>query len=122
MRFEEHSLQVACVTWFRYTYPTLAELLVAIPNGSKLSGSQLERAKQWLRFRKEGAVAGAPDLVLFVASEGFHGLMMEFKSKSGRQTPHQKKFQMAAEKSGYKYVIINSFEGFVSSILNYLNH
>ena len=43
-------------------------MLFAIPNGAKLAGTYLQRAKAWKRLEAEGAVKGAADLLLSVPS------------------------------------------------------
>ena len=33
MKSKEANLQVGCITWFRYQFPKLSKLLIAVPNG-----------------------------------------------------------------------------------------
>ena len=73
----EHREQVQFVAWFRLTYPDLARLLYAIPNGvatSKANGA---------RLKAEGVTAGIPDLCLAVPRNGHHGLYIEMKRSDG---------------------------------------
>lgn len=114
-RNEEHRIQCNCVKWFRLKYRKYAELLYAVPNGSKrdaITGKAL---------KDEGVLAGVSDLNLDVPNRFYHGLRIEMKTKSGRQQPSQKQFQINVEKMGYKYVICRSFDDFMSETSRYMN-
>jgi hypothetical protein len=58
-KHDESALQTACVRWFRFSYPKLALLLFSIPNGAKLHGDAVARAKQWQRLVGPGTAKGA---------------------------------------------------------------
>ncbi len=116
----ESATQIGCVLWFRMTYRPIADLLISIPNGSRLAGTQGQRAAQWARLKREGAKSGAPDLVLFVPSIHHHGLMVEMKTKTGRQTENQSSFQESATAQGYAYCVCRSLEDFQRVVRNYL--
>ena len=115
-RHEEHNLQVACVNWFRYQYRTLEKRLVAVGNGGKrdaITGAML---------KTEGVLAGVADLILFVPNIHYHGLMIEMKTKTGRQSEAQKEWQQEIEKYDlYKYVVVRSLEEFMNIINDYLD-
>ena len=123
MRNAEHQLQVQCVKYFRLAYPRLKMLLFAVPNGSFLAGTQLQRIKQWNRLKSEGAVKGVSDLILLVAKKGHNGLCIEMKTtaKSSRQSKEQKAFESAVTEQNYKYSIIRSFDEFKQLIDSYIN-
>lgn len=112
----EHHLQVGCVKWFRLQYPKLKSLLLSIPNGAKLSNG----AKAWKRLEAEGAVAGAPDLLLLVPSGDYGFLCIEMKTKKGRQSDSQKAFEVEIVKNGGAYCIIRSLDQFQSIVKSYL--
>jgi hypothetical protein len=120
MKHDEHNLQVACVRWFRTQHPKKARLLFAIPNGAKLSGSPLQRAKAWKRLEAEGAQAGVADLFLSIARGNLHGLYIETKTPSGRQSPAQKEFEAAVIEEGFGYAMPRSIENFMQIIASYL--
>lgn len=112
---EEHRIQCNCVKWFRLKYRKYAELLYAVPNGSKrdaITGKAL---------KDEGVLAGVSDLNLDVPNRFYHGLRIEMKTKSGRQQPSQKQFQLNVESMGYKYVICRSFDDFMREVIRYMN-
>ena len=126
MNQEEHNLQCACVKWFAYQHPELQGLLFAIPNGGARSKATAGKLKA------EGVVAGVADLILlvpgFIISElkdGYlakecHALCIEMKTKTGRQSPEQKAWQLKVEQYGYKYAVCRSLDDFINTIENYL--
>ncbi|MEL6140404.1 MAG: VRR-NUC domain-containing protein [Bacteroidota bacterium] len=114
----EHHLQSACVRWFRLQYPKLANLLISIPNGVKLSNGK----KAWGKLKAEGAVAGASDLLLLRSNGKYGYLAIEMKTEKGRQSKSQKVFEQAVNGHGNGlYVIARSYEEFRVHITEYLN-
>lgn len=118
----EHDLQVSCVRWFRYQYPQHRLMLFAIPNGAKLAGTCLQRAKAWKRLEAEGAVKGAADLLLSVPSGDLAGLFIEMKTPKGQQSPHQREFERAAIESGYGYAMPRSTDEFMKVVKSYFKN
>ena len=112
---EEHRLQVACVRWFRYQYPSIAHALFAVPNGGRrdvTTGSKL---------KAEGALAGVSDLILLKSNAEFGALLIEMKTPKGKQSEMQKQWQLDITRNGeYKYVVCRSFEEFQTAVNNYL--
>lgn len=71
----ESEEQKAVFEWaaaFERVYPELF-LLAAIPNGG------YRNPREAARLRAEGVKAGVPDMILFVARGGYHGLAIEMK-------------------------------------------
>lgn len=110
----EDDLQMQCVRWFRLQFPQLARLLHHSPNGGRRD------AREGARFKQMGTQAGFPDLILLVAANGYHALMLELKTRTGRQQDTQKEYQQLVEEQGYKYVVIRSFDQFRETIKDYL--
>lgn len=119
-RHDESTLQTACVRWFRYSYPKFRLLLFSIPNGAKLHGDAVARAKQWQRLVGEGAVAGAADLFLAIPSGDYSGLFIEMKTKKGKQSATQKAFEADVVENGFGYAVPRTFEQFERIVTNYL--
>ena len=130
MNQEEHNLQCACVKWFAYQHPELQGLLFAVPNGSYRNKATAGKLKA------EGVVAGVADLILLVPKvktivyacvgmplieEATHGLCIEMKTKTGRQSSEQGLWQLKVEKYGYKYVVCRSLDDFIATVERYLN-
>lgn len=110
----EDDLQMQCVQWFRLQFPKLARLLHHSPNGGRRD------AREGARFKQMGTQAGFPDLILLVAAKGYHALMLELKTRTGRQQDSQKDYQKRVEEQGYRYVVIRSFDQFRETIKDYL--
>lgn len=119
---KESILQTQCVAWFRWQYPQFRKLLIAIPNGARLHGDAKQRAMQWARLEKEGAVKGAADLFFAVPSGDYAGLFIEMKTPAGRQSPDQKEFEKAVLDAGFGYAMPRTFEQFQYTIKTYLAH
>ena len=111
----EHYLQSRCVRWFDFQYPGLSNLLFAIPNGGKRSKAVAGKLKA------EGVRKGVADLFLSVPVMGVHGLYLEAKFKTGKQSPEQQQFQSDVERMGYQYSEFRSEEEFMQIIKTYLN-
>ena len=110
----EDDLQMQCVSWFRLQYPQLARLLHHSPNGGRRD------AREGARFKQMGTQAGFPDLILLVAAQGYHALLLELKTRTGRQQDSQKEYQQLAEAQGYRYVVIRSLEAFMDEVNTYM--
>ena len=121
MKHREHDLQTACVRLFRMKWPKYAGLLFAIPNGAKLAGTPLQRAKAWKRLEAEGARPGVADLFLAVPSGDLSGLFIEMKTETGRQSAEQREFEADAVGVGYGYAVPRSVEEFAQIVESYLN-
>ena len=110
----ESKLQIACVKWFRYSFPLYKMLLCSVPNGLHTTPLQGAIAKA------EGVVAGVADLMLLVPTKQFHALFIEMKTQQGRQSQSQKEWQEAVQQQGYKYAICRSVEDFIKEINEYI--
>ena len=127
MNHEESRLQQQCVAWFRAQYPQYAMLLIhPINEGS--GHSRTDRMRQGIH-KAEGAVAGVPDLILFLPSlfsKGIisglpcHGLGIEMKTVKGRQSQSQKDFQKIFEASLHRYEVVRSLDEFRNIISDYI--
>jgi hypothetical protein len=111
---EEHDIQVACVRWFRLSYPHLAKNLFAIPNGGWRNEAVAAKLKA------EGVTAGVFDLELLVARNDCNALFLEAKTKVGRLSDKQKEWAEAVKNHGYKCVVFRSLDEFIHIIENYL--
>lgn len=114
MSTAEHHLQTQCVAWFRYQHALVASLLLAIPNGGKRSKATAGKLKA------EGVLVGVADLFLALPRQGAHGLWIEMKTSTGRQSPEQRAFQQRVTAEGYAYVVSRSLEDFQTTLNAYL--
>lgn len=111
----EDDLQMQCVRWFRLQFPQLARLLHHSPNGGRRD------SREGARFKQMGTQPGFPDLILLVPSKGYHALMLELKTRTGRQQESQKEYQRLIEAQGYRYLIVRSLEQFQLEVNTYLS-
>ena len=113
-RHIESQIQQNCFKWFRLQFPDLAMLMFAVPNGG--SRRRIEAAI----MKAEGVTAGVADVLFLYPNKEYHGLCIEFKTKTGRQQPSQRDFQKAVEAQGYKYEVCRSIEQFIELVKNYI--
>lgn len=112
---EEHRIQCACVKWFRYQHPECRHNLFAVPNGGrrdKTTGAKM---------KAEGVLAGVADLILLKSNANHGALLIEMKTRIGRQAETQKEWQLLIERDGYKYVVCRSLDDFIREVDAYLS-
>jgi hypothetical protein len=110
----ERQIQIRCVSWFRARYPEASKVFFSVPNGGARNAWTAKN------LRDEGALSGAPDLVLLVPRHGYASLCIEMKKAGGRQSDSQKAFQEAAKAFKNRYVVCYSFEEFQAVVEAYL--
>lgn len=110
----EHAEQVALVQWFRLQFPQYREHLFAIPNGGARHPAVAGKLKA------EGVLPGVSDLFLMVARPGAAGLWIEMKTRDGRLTEPQRRFQERAQAEGFCAVTCYGFEQARAAIVEYL--
>lgn len=115
MRKKESELQIACINWFRFTYPQFKMLLFAIPNGGH------RNIITAMRMKREGVVSGVPDLFLSIPRNDFHGFYIELKSGNNKLTSNQESFIHDVSKHNYKCEVITSVNQFIREITYYIN-
>lgn len=125
MKHKESDLQIRCIKWFRYQYPAYARLMEHPKNegnGNRRQGS-ISKA--------EGVQAGVADLILHVPVENyrfdgfrmgpFTSLAVEMKTPKGSQSKEQKEWQRFFEAAGGMYIVIRSYDDFVSEVTKYID-
>ena len=110
----ERQIQIQCVSWFRARYPEASKVFFSVPNGGARNAWTAKNLKD------EGALSGAPDLVLLVPSHGYASLCIEMKKPGGKWSDKQQAFCEAAKAFKNKYVVCYSFEEFKAVIEDYL--
>lgn len=105
----ESHIQQQIVTWFRMQYPEY--VIAAIPNGG------FRNAIEASIMKKEGVLAGFSDLVVIVDKKI---LFIEIKTKTGRQSEYQKKFQYKVETLGFDYMICRSLNEFAQAFSRWI--
>jgi hypothetical protein len=115
MRKKESQLQQSCVEWFRFSFPQFKQLLFAIPNGGK------RNIITAMTMKREGVVAGVPDLFLSIPRNEFHGFYIEMKHGKNTLTEQQELFFNSAKKNNYKCEVITSLDQFIREVTYYIN-
>lgn len=113
---EEHRIQVACVRWFHAQYPKLSRRLFAVPNGGRrdsVTGAKL---------KAEGVLAGVADLILLKSNSSYGALLIEMKTKQGRQSTTQITWEKdLTREDEYRYVVCRSLTEFAQEVRDYLD-
>ena len=102
---KESQIQRQMVAWFRLQYSKF--IIAAVPNGgfrNKLEASIM---------KAEGVLAGFSDLII-IAKRNI--LFVEVKTKDGKQSDLQIKFQSDVERLGFQYSICRSLEDFIMTV------
>lgn len=115
MRHIESDIQKTCVKWFTLQFPDLRPVFFAVGNGG--ARNRIEAAI----MKGEGVTAGVADMLLLHPNAQYHGLCIEFKTPTGRQSESQKTFERNVERHGYRYEIIRSLDEFVKLVKDYLS-
>lgn len=108
-RHIESQIQRQMVQWFRLQYPRY--IIAAIPNGGQRNALEAKIMKS------EGVLAGFSDLII-IANKNV--LFVEVKTKTGRQSELQKKFQSDVEYLGFQYSVCRSLQDFQMRIEKWL--
>lgn len=115
----EHHEQSALFEWRDLVlgqYPELAPLH-SIPNGGyRPKGTAV-------KMKKEGTLAGVPDICLPYAEGGYHGLYIEMKRVGGSMAdvdPDQAKVIATLRRNGYAVMVCFGFEEARETLINYV--
>lgn len=98
----------------RDIWPEL-ELLHAVPNGGKRDPVEAKHLKE------QGLKPGVPDLDLPVARGRYHGLRIEMKTETGRETPEQIWWREKLTEQGYFATVCHGWISAVRTIEWYMN-
>lgn len=119
---EEDDMQKACVRWFNMRYKTRGkDFLLRLhhsPNEGKLPGG----AKDGALRKAMGMQPGYPDLELAVGNRYYHGLHIELKTRTGRQSETQRAYQQSDDKYGWKYAVVRSLDEFIYIVEDYIKN
>lgn len=110
---EETNDHIVVIRHINIYYPEC--LFTIAPSGMKLPISVAVRLKL-MGYRK-----GTPDILIFEARKGFHGLFIEMKKlKGGKKEDSQKEFRQLAIDRGYKSVFVEGSQLAIDIIEDYL--
>jgi hypothetical protein len=110
----EDAFQVSAMQYLRYCYPDI--LAFHVPNGGKRS------AREGAKFKRQGVLAGVPDILIIKQKGSFSGFAIELKVKGGRLSPSQKERLQQFEGAGFKTLTTYSLDEFINEIDKYLKN
>jgi len=108
----ESHLQQQCIKWMQYQHSNI--VFFHVPNGGK------RNVREAVRFKREGVISGVADIIILRPNKTKHGLLIELKTKIGKQSMEQKEFQKKVEQFNYKYSICKSLDEFMKVVSDYV--
>ena len=108
----ESSEQTTLVARVRSFHPDL--VFMSIPNGGK---REIRVAAQ---MKREGVLAGAPDLFLAEPRDQWHGLFIEMKKVGGKTSTNQDQVIIALRAKGYQVVVCEGADAAYGALLAYV--
>ena len=107
----ESSEQTILVARLRQFHKDL--LVMSIPNGGKRD------PRAAAQMKREGLLAGAPDLLIAEPRAGWHGLFVEMKRADGQTSAVQKEVIEQLRKRGYNVIVCKGADEAYKAILSY---
>lgn len=98
----EAAIQTSIVTYLRHVLPNA--MVLAIPNG----GSRAGGAREGRNLKRQGVLAGFPDLLLF-PGDG-RAFVLEVKTEIGRVSPQQREAMDRLHHLGIGGAVVRSIE------------
>ena len=108
----EDRLQSEVIKYIRYAYPKVRYC-------ASLGGIRTTY-KQAVKAKNTGYVKGFPDLFIYEARGGYHGLAIEIKTIKGRATKEHKEWIEALNERGYKAEVVKGLPEILNCIDAYL--
>ena len=90
-------------------------VIAAVPNQRKVN------IATGLRFKREGVLAGMPDVFVAVPRGNVPGLWFEFKFGKNKCSPEQLRVHKLLRSAGYTVVVVWSSEEAINALERYLN-
>ena len=110
----EQSLQSAVIMYIQLKYPKARYC-------ASLGGQYQPYQSQRIRAQRNGYVKGFPDLFIYEARNGYHGLALEIKTLKGRATIEQKEWIEALNERGFKAEVVKGLPAILKLIDSYMN-
>lgn len=110
----EHTEQAKFFGVLRKLKHPAVRFTFAIPNGF------LDSSRKRIRAYREGMTAGVWDIFVPFASQGFHGLFLEFKSPTGTLSAEQEEFLNTVRPRGYRMEVVRSYREALLVLQDYL--
>lgn len=110
----EANLQANVVKYLKYQYPQVMYC-------ASLGGQYQRYISQRNKAKSTGYVKGFPDLGVYEAKGGYHGLFIEIKQKGGYPTKDQKYWIEQLNKKGYYACCVKGLDNIIQVIDDYMN-
>ena len=110
----EDRLQSEVVRYIQLQYPKARYC-------ASLGGQYQPYQSQRNRARRTGYSKGFPDLFIYEARNGYHGLALEIKTIGGRATIEQKEWIEALNERGFKAEVVKGLPAILNLIDGYMN-
>ena len=110
----ESRLQSEVVKYIQLQYPKARYC-------ASLGGQYQPFQSQRNRARRTGYSKGFPDLFIYEARNGYHGLALEIKTIKGRATKEQKEWIEALNERGFKAEVVKGLPAILKLIDSYMN-
>ncbi len=110
----EQNEQVTLMQWLKIKHKSAELVTTASANG----GSR--NVKEAANLKRSGVKAGYPDLFVAVPSAGFHGLFIEYKTKTGTLQANQREWLCRLNDNGYLAVCCKGLDEAMTLINAYL--
>lgn len=99
---DEFTLQCACISWLRNSWPGLRNKFTATVGGARLANGP----KSYKKLEMMGYLKGVPDVLIFLARGPYHGLCVEFKTPTGKFQPNQREVHEALRDENYLVCVV----------------
>ena len=91
-------------------------LFAAVPNGGE------RNPREGMALRRQGVSAGVPDILIFEARQGAHGLAIEMKRvRGGTVTPQQRRWHADLRERGWRVEVCRGHEAAIVVLNEYLS-
>lgn len=111
MKALEDKLQSAVVAYLKLKYKAL--------HCASLGGQYQKYHSQRMKAKRNGYVAGFPDIFIYEAKQGFNGLAIELKVKGNYASAAQKAWIENLNNRGYLAKVCTGFDDAVKTIDDY---
>lgn len=111
-KWDEFHLTCACMNYMDTQYPNIF--------ASHLPSGEHRTPETGAKLKKMGLKKGLPDIQIYAARHGYHGLCIELKRTAGAASKSQKELSKKLLEEGYLYQIVRAIDEFKELVDKYL--
>lgn len=120
----EDEVQKAYMQYMAMQYPLAYSLTFAVPNGEdrpkKIGRNGKTYCPSGQRLKEIGVKEGVPDTFTLLPRGGYHGFVLELKSKTGTVRPEQREWLQKLEDAGYRVSVAKGLDAAIKVIDEYM--